>query len=62
MNSKHVYIRNYYSFPTHSSKYRVFDIGGFFFFFFFNVFYEIFIKYKKGNQYRITTASALIGW
>jgi hypothetical protein len=33
MNSRHVYIRNYYSFPTLSSKYRVSAVEGFLMFF-----------------------------
>jgi hypothetical protein len=57
MNSRHVYIENYYSFPTLSSKYRVSAVGGFF-----NVFHEIFPKYKEGNQYRVTATSALISF
>jgi hypothetical protein len=55
MNSRHVYIGNYYSFTTPSSKYRASAVGGFFFY----VFHEIFPKYKKGNQYRLTAASTL---
>jgi hypothetical protein len=50
MNSKHVYIRNYYSFPTHSSKYRVFDIGGFFFFFFLMFFMKFSLNIRKGTN------------
>lgn len=55
MNSKHVYIRNHYSFPTPSSKYRTSAVRGFF-----DVFHEIFLKYKEGNQYKITATSALM--
>jgi hypothetical protein len=33
MNSRHVYIGNYYSFPTPSSKYRVSAVGDFLMFF-----------------------------
>jgi hypothetical protein len=54
MNSKHVYIGNYYSFPTPSSKYRVSVVGGFF-----DVFHEIFSKYREENHYRVTATSAL---
>jgi hypothetical protein len=54
MNSRHVYIGNYYSFPTPSSKYRVSAVWGFF-----DVFYEIFLKYREGNHYRVTATSAL---
>jgi hypothetical protein len=54
MNSRHVYIGNHYSFSTPSSKYRASAVGGFF-----DVFYEIFPKYREGNQYRITATSAL---
>jgi hypothetical protein len=54
MNSRHVYIENYYSFPTPSSKYRVSAVGGFLMFF-----HEIFPKYREGNQYRVTATSAL---
>jgi hypothetical protein len=53
MNSRHVYIGNYYSFPTPSSKYRVSAVEVF------DVFYEIFPKYREGNQYRVTATSAL---
>jgi len=53
MNSRHVYIGNHYSFPT-SSKYRASAVRGFFMFF-----YEIFPKYREGNQYRVTATSAL---
>jgi hypothetical protein len=33
MNSRHVYIGNYYSFPTPSSKYMASVVEGFFMFF-----------------------------
>jgi hypothetical protein len=57
MNSRHVYIGNYYSFSTPSSKSRVSAVGGFFFY----VFHEIFPKYREVNQHKVTDASALIG-
>jgi hypothetical protein len=57
MNSRHVYIGNYYSFSTPSSKYRASAVGGFLMFF--DVFHEIFPKYREGNQYRVTAASIL---
>jgi hypothetical protein len=54
MNSRHVYIGNYYSFSTPSSKYRASVVGGFF-----DVFHKNFHKYRKWNQYRVTASSAL---
>jgi hypothetical protein len=54
MNSRHVYIGNYYSFSTPSSKYKASNVGGFF-----DIFHEIFSKYREENQYRVTDASAL---
>jgi hypothetical protein len=54
MNNRHVYIDNYYSFSTPSSKYRASAVEGFF-----DVFHEIFPKYKKENQYKVTATTAL---
>jgi hypothetical protein len=54
MNSKHVYIGNYYSFSTPSFKYRVSAVR------FFDIFHEIFLKYRKRNLYKVTVISALI--
>jgi hypothetical protein len=44
MNSRYVYIDNYYSFPTPSSKYRVSVVGGFLIFFM-----KFFLNIGKGT-------------
>jgi hypothetical protein len=54
MNSRHVYIGNYYSFPTQLSKYRASAVRGLLMFFM-----KKFSKYREGNQYRVSAASAL---
>jgi hypothetical protein len=53
MNSRHVYIENYYSFSTPHLNIRhlLWEV--------FDVFHEIFSKYREGNQYRVTATSAL---
>jgi hypothetical protein len=45
MNSKHVYIGNYYSFSTPSSKYKTFAMEGFLIFFM-----KFFINIGKGTN------------
>jgi hypothetical protein len=45
MNSKHVYIGNYYSFSTPSSKYRASAVRGFLTFFM-----NFFLNIGKGNN------------
>jgi hypothetical protein len=54
MNSRHVYIGNYYSFSTPSSKYKAFVVWGFF-----DFFHKFFSKYREGNQYTVTAVNAL---
>jgi hypothetical protein len=53
MNSRHVYIGNHYSFPTPylNIGHLLWEV--------FDVFHEIFLKYREGNQYRVTATSAL---
>jgi hypothetical protein len=45
MNSRHVYIWNYYSFSTSSSKYKASAVGGFLMFFM-----KIFLNIRKGTN------------